>query len=500
MENGVLKGSNRIIFVPDTLLKGITLHSAGLKILNISSSPGDLKYELNNKREELLIHNDFTAGDTQFVKIEYEYDQEYPSEANRKGFYYFKKSEGVLENICYTMSEPSDARFWFPCWDETNDKSTADISIRLNKEYKAASNGNLVEIYKDTDSTRIFRWQTIYPITTYLMSITASKYSNFYDYYVDELSKDTLLLDYYVWKDDSAGVIFNAQKSFKRVPEMIRVFSKKFGPYPFEKYGMASVFPFNFGGEEHQSISTIHRYWLTGNEMGIAHELAHQWWGDLVTCRNWKDIWLNESFATYSEYIWLEGITKDKSELQKKLSGYERYDSDWSKAIYDPEGQGIQLFSSIVYQKGALVLHTLRNIIGDSLFFEVLSEYRNRFKYSYASTEDFVEVLNFITKKEMNWFFDQYIFRAGWPKVLFSWSYDNAAQTLKVILEQDVKNNRDLYLLPLEIKINSITSRIENVYMDGKEKTQEFLFKVSNKPVSIEINPDKKIFVEIKRK
>lgn len=501
MQSGSLFGKNTICFLTDSAINKIVLHSNGLIIKAITSSDKKLHYEQKNQEEKLIINSFFAPGDTHSLTINYEYDKNHFRSNGRQGFYFYTKNETVLENIAYTMSEPSDARCWYPCWDEPNDKVVTEMRIRVDKNYLAASNGNLESETFDTDSTRIFHWKTYYPITTYLVSFAISKYANFTDNYVAVTdSTKNIKLDYYVWRDDSAGVVFNAVRAFKLVPKMMAAFSNIYCEYPFEKYGMVSVFPFDFGGEEHQSMTTIHRYWLMGDEMGIAHELAHQWWGDMITCRTWKDIWLNESFATYSEYLWLESKTKDKKELKKKLISYERYTPDWNKAIYDPEGQGIKLFSGIVYQKGALVLHTLRSIVGDTCFFKILKEYINKFEYGYADTEDFIRIVNSVTRKDLRWFFNQYIYAKGWPKLLYSTDYDNTTKNLKVSLEQKGNNDDFIYKLPLKIKINSKETLVKDIVFDGENRTQHFDFSIPEEPVSVEINPEKQIFVQIEKK
>ena len=493
MDSGNLSGINNICFYADTTLNSIILHSKGLIIDKILCGNSNLKFELNNFKEQLKIYNSFKSKDTNSVVIYYHYDSKYRRLENRKGFYYFRKNDNVIENIAYTMSEPSDARCWYPCWDEPNDKFLADIYIRVNKDYSAASNGLLINIHNDSDTSKVFHWKVLNPISSYLVSFAVSKYSQFSHFYKKITNpNDSIEIKYYFWKVDSNGYIFNALKSFKNVPKMIENLSRIFGEYPFEKYGMAVVSPFNYGGEEHQTISTIHRDWLYGEEIGILHELSHQWWGDLVTCKTWKDIWLNESFATYSEYLWIESNTNDKDVLLGKLASYEKFNKDWEKAIYDPEGQGIELFSDIVYQKGALVLHTLRNIIGDSIFFSCLKEYRKKFEYSYADTKDFIDIVNQCTNNNYQWFFDLYIYGKGYPKIKYSYVYNK--KKLDVIIEQLSFNSLEYYNLPLEVQVNS---SIKTVYLDNKSEKIKVTFNSVEFPFNIILNPNKKIFVRI---
>ena len=214
---------------------------------------------------------------------------------------------------------------------------------------------------------------------------------------------------------------------------MMTALTEIFGPYPFDKYGMTAVTPFQFGGMEHLTITTLHRAYKT-NESIVLHELAHQWWGDLVTCGTWKDIWLNESFATYSEALWVEwvgGAEALKAEMTSKL-GFQ-YGS-WTGALYDPEGQGFDLFANSVYDKGAWVLHTLRGVLGDSLFFKTLEAYRDRYRQASAVTDDFRAVVDSVSGGSFSWFFDQWVYGSGWPEYAFQ--YRSASDSLEVTIYQ----------------------------------------------------------------
>jgi aminopeptidase N len=501
MNNGDLNGKNEVKFVTNRSLEKIYLHSSGLKINSVTNLDFPVNYRLipNEERLEIKLGQKSKNNDTLTVKIDYYYEKNIYRKEDRKGFYFYKKGgNNILENIAYTMSEPSDARCWFPCWDEVNDKVLSEMDITVNNGYSAASNGLLVAIEDNKDGTETFRWKSSYPISTYLMSFAISKYSNFSHYY-SRLSKpsEKMEIQYYIWKSDSNGLIYNASSTFKIVVKMVEIYSKLFGEYPFEKYGMVSVYPFNFGAEEHQTMTTIHRYWLMGEEEGIAHELAHQWWGDLVTCGDWKDIWLNESFATYCEAIWVENYFKQKDMFLWKIRNYYKPGIDWEASIYDPVGQGKKLFSDIVYHKGALVLHTLRTIIGDTAFFKILYAFKEKFKYSYAKTEDFIFVVDSITHSNMHWFFDQYIFGKGYPQIGSSWNYDNKNNKINLSIRQLQSKSWPTFRFPLEVKIIGTKSLVSIVNLDGKSRKQNFSIHFDEKPKEIILNPESKILMEI---
>jgi aminopeptidase N len=506
MQKGLLSGINKVSLVPVRSINNVILHSSGLNITEITIGNRKLQFKTDVKNEKLEIFLDkkINRGDTLHLNINYSYNKDVKRKPDRLGFYYYEKNKDhgifneVLENEAYTMSEPSDARCWFPCWDEPNDKVLSRMEITVDNGYTAVSNGLLEGTRMNEDSTITYIWDSKYPISTYLMSFAVSRYSTF-SHYVERLNdpNDKMEIKYYVWQPDSNGQFYNAVHAFREVGEMIKVFSKVYGEYPFEKYGMVAVAPFEFGGEEHQTMTTIHRYWLNYDEHGIAHELSHQWWGDLITCGDWKDIWLNESFATYSEAIWVEkGM--GESLLVDKINSFYRLGKEWECSIYNPTGQGLKLFSDIVYQKGALVLHTLRNIIGDSLFFKVLIDFKEKYKYSYAINKDFISIVNNVCGKNMQWFFDQYIFGKGWPKISYSWKYDDQLKKIHLTIKQVQPDSWPVYKFPLEISSGTSEKNLK-IELDGKSRKQEFTLSCSEKPKNLILNPESKVFMEVVR-
>jgi len=349
------------------------------------------------------------------------------------------------------MSEPSDARYWLPCYDEPWDKAKVDLIIKVRSSYLVASNGLLIRD-EINGNERIFHWRSKHPMSTYLIAFAVSEYITFSDWYHKVSNpSDSIEVKYYVWREDS----LKAVSAFKNVVDMMKFFSLKFGEYPFEKYGMVAVYPFRYGGMEHQTMTTIHRKWLDGNsEGGIAHELAHQWWGDLVTCETWAEIWLNEGFASYGDALYTEykyGFEAFKSKLEYWAKAYFWEDSIIRYPIYNPPSG--RLFGTAVYYKGAWVLHMLRNLIGDSAFFAVLQEWGRRYAYGTGTTQKFIQVVNDITGEDLSWFFNQWVYEAGYPVLDFSVSFANY-DTLFINLRQ-TQRNAIIFRFPIEFKIQA---------------------------------------------
>jgi aminopeptidase N len=221
---------------------------------------------------------------------------------------------------------------------------------------------------------------------------------------------------YYVFREDSALAAYD----FANVPHMMDAFNYYFGPYPFEKYGMVAVTPFAYGGMDHQTMTTINRSWINGtraNEFGIAHELAHQWWGDMVTMSDFRHIWLNEGFATYAEALFTEyfyGQNTYAPRIQWYQDYYFIYDEYYGRfPLFDP----VAIFNAAEYFKGALVLHMLRGMMGDEAFFNGLRQYGQLYRYGNASTEDFRAVMEDVSGLSLFTFFHQWIYEPGYPEL-----------------------------------------------------------------------------------
>jgi aminopeptidase N len=275
---------------------------------------------------------------------------------------------------------------------------------------------------------------------------------------------------------------------------MIEGLGEIFGPYPFDKYGMTAIVPFGYGGMEHQTITTLNRF-LKTDENVVVHELAHQWWGDLVTCGTWKDVWLNESFATYAEALWAEqkgGREALRHYMRSALEHF--YYGSWQGGPYDPEGQGFNLFDDVVYSKGAWVLHTLRGVIGDSLFFRSLDRYRGLYAGKTATTEDLRAVVDTVTGRSMGWFFDQWVYGHGWPTYAstFSWAPD----TLTVRVTQEQSTSWPTFTVPLQVRAkNGLRDTLFVITPDARIYVTNV--PLSFMPSSVILDPDSLVLKQI---
>ncbi len=301
-------------------------------------------------------------------------------------------------------------------------------------------------------------------------------------------------LEYFIFPHDSA----KSRIDWKPTPDMIHFYAQTFGEYPFldEKYGMAE-FGWTSGAMEHQTLTSIGYLLLTGDNRYddvTAHELSHHWWGDAVTLKNWDNIWLNEGFASYCEALWEEN--------QHGKNAYFDYMKNFdygyfSGTIYAPQGSIEEpAIYATVYQKGAWVLHMLRGLLGDEIFFKSIREYYDRYKYKNAETSDLVAVFEEISGQKLDWFFDEWVYKGtGRPHYEASWKFEDfagqnnsGAYSVKLRLKQ-VQTDRDIYKMPVKVTVaTDAGSQDFSIFNDTKDQT--FLLTVNSKPKDVIIDRD----------
>ncbi|MFZ0454090.1 MAG: M1 family metallopeptidase [Ignavibacteriaceae bacterium] len=445
------------------------------KIL-LNNSP--VTYSLSNTRLSIPIEK--SIPDTFNLRVVYE------GTPKHEGLGSFSFGKIDSQSVVYNLSEPIYASTWFPCNDRPDDKAFLDMSITNDSAETSVSNGVLVGTTLK-GNRKTFHWKTYYPISTYLISLYSSKYDNFHDIYVSQDKKDSMKIQYYAFPEH----LDYAKVDFKDHPKMIKFFSETFGEYPFikEKYGVAE-FLWQLGAMENQTITGIGSNFVRGRRFFsdiYVHELAHSWFGDAVGPKTWKDIWLNEGFATYCEALYDEHNYGEKALRSSMLS---KYQEDFSGTLYNP---GSNLFSSTVYDKGAWVLHMLRHNVGDSVFFKILRTYYNQYKYKNASTEDFKNVCERVSGKQLDKFFEQWVFAGeGNINLDYKWhakNNSNGNYTISVELNQTQEKYKD-YNFPLDIKFenNSDSGLTKSFYITSRDTTIKT--ELNYKPAAVVPDPD----------
>ena len=369
------------------------------------------------------------------------------------GFGSFEFSSHAGHPIIWTLSEPYGASDWWPNKDTPADKpDSADIWITVDESLTPVSNGTLVEIINNGDGTHTYKWHSGYPIAAYLISMAITNYYE-YDQYFQYNATDSMLVVHYIYPED-----FNAIKSqLDKTINMLQTFSEWYELYPFitEKYGHAE---FGWGGAmEHQTLTSIGSF----GEGIISHELAHQWFGDKVTCKNWHHIWLNEGFATYSE-----GIYK---EAKYGKSSYNNFINSKMSTAKGAQGtvwvQDISNVNSIFnyarsYAKGSVVLHMLRGITGDSTFFNILRAYLDNpnLAYNSATTEDLQAAAESLYGSTLEYFFQEWIYGESYPSYNVDWGSQNIGgdvYRVNLNVNQSIRPNPAFFTMPIEIRITT---------------------------------------------
>ncbi len=415
------------------------------------------------------------------------------------GGLYFSSPERVASS-----SQPGFARQWWPCKDTPSDKATATIAITVPRSITAVSNGLLKDVARD-DSTATYTWETSYPIATYLISIAAAPYNHFSEFYTS-LGGNQMPVLYYVFQEDSAKSRVDLQNT--RV--ILEYFARTFGEYPFlnEKYGVAEV-----DGNltmENQTICSFQKDMFTGDrqyELTLAHETAHHWFGNMVTPLNWHHTWLSEGFATYAEVLYLE-YRKGREAYQQYISSMMNMPNGFyaGSIVGKSDTAFWDSFAPRVYYKGAIVLHMLRGMMGDSLFFLCLRNYLDNphLRYANAETDDFIHECESVYGKDLRWFFRQWVYAGedtiDRPQLEYRWEVSRRGSLYGVNITVEQKNAPTiLYRLPFSITLATSAGDHTFEVVDSLA-VQVFSFEVNDKPDSVVIDTDKRLFLGVKKR
>lgn len=331
-------------------------------------------------------------------------------------------------NFIYTLSNPDAGRYWWPSYDHPWKKACVDWHITVREDWLAAANGVRYAITDNGDGTRTHHWTCNSNVATYVMGFAAGPYVEFAQ------QAGNLPIQNFV----AAGQLANAQTDFANVPEMISFFSDTFGPYPFQKYGHMVVPMTTYAAMEHQTMTTFGAAYLTGNqqyESIVAHELAHQWYGNYVTPITMREVWLKESFATYSEFLWeahhegwQAGCDYLRDNIQQYYISWEN--SNGPQTIFDPEYN--MMFAPPTYEKSASVLHMLRLKMGNAAFFNFIRSILTAFPGGNINTAEFIDLAETACGQDLTQFFQQWIYSPGIPNATFTVMRNNSGMA-KVI-------------------------------------------------------------------
>jgi len=403
--------------------------------------------------------------------------------------------------LVFSDSFPENVHHWFPCFDYPNDKATNEIVATVRAGLKVAANGRLVSVLEDKAAgTVTYHWSQDLPHSTYLIFLAAAPYVIVRDSY------GTLPVSYWVYPRDVAKV----KPTYGKTPKMIEFFSRIYGyDFPWQKYAQISV-PFGGGAESTSATAMTHRIMV--DEKGepdfpaigiVSHELAHQWWGDLITLRSWAHTWLNESFGTYSDYLYHryeKGDDEGAINLLGKLNAYlrEARTRYIRPIVSDRYDQPDDMFDSHSYPKGARVLHMLRSLLGDEPFFKTMSHFLHRYAFDSVDTGDFIRSVKTVTGQNLDWFFDQWLFNPGHPVFEVEREWDPAGKVvrLKVAQVQDYSRGVPVFRVPVSIKlVTPGKTDIRKVWID--ERVETFEFPLEEEPLLVRFDEDNVLIKEL---
>ncbi|MCK5379665.1 MAG: M1 family metallopeptidase, partial [Acidobacteria bacterium] len=350
---------------------------------------------------------------------------------------------GGGQRVAWTMAEPFGARVWWPCNDRPDDKAVVDVTVTAPSDYTVASNGLMESTVDHGDGTATTSWASVYPVAPYLVVMDVADYVYSEETYVSDQGT-TMPVALYAFPE----VADQAQDDLAVTPTMIETMAELFGEYPFidEKYGNCTA---NFGGGmEHQTLTTISAAAIGSDWMPWlnVHELGHQWWGDWITCADWRELWLNEGFATLTEWLWAEHL--GEGTLQNYLAN-----SDNIGLFLGPVYDNPVPFSGTVYDKGAWVLRMLRHRLGDEDFFEGVAAYRVAHAGGAATSEDLKAAFEGVSGRDLDQFFDQWVYGENRPRFRYSWEAINGP-AIRLVIHQ-IQQNAGLFEMPLDVRVTT---------------------------------------------
>ena len=494
-----ISGDTTISFKPlGKNFKTLELDATGMKFSSVRLEPSGKVLNYSVKPNKIIVTLDKSYDSNDEISVNFKYTAK-----PRKGIYFV---DPVIENgkitrhaQVWTQGEPEEAHHWFPSYDFPDDKATTEQFLTANAGETVIANGNLIEQKKNPNGKTVFHYKMDVPHSTYLTSFVIGTYDKVSDKYGE------IPLGFYVYK----GLKPIANKAYGKTKDMFVIFEELTGiAYPYNKYDQTMVANFNFGGMENITATTMADTEIMLAEIIpgavedlVSHELAHSWFGNLVTCKNWSELWLNEGFATFMEAAYREKMYGRDDYIRKVLEDAEQFKAfdavtrqkhGLYNLIADPNNDGT-MFDTTTYQKGGAVIHTLREEIGDEAFWRAVNIYLNRHKFANVETKDLQKVMEETSGRKLDWFFKQWVYGSSYPKIFVEKSFDNNVLTLKLTQTQKADGlTPAVFNLPLEIEIET-DGAAKTEKIEFNKRTQTFTFNLDGEPTEVLIDKNEKI-------
>jgi len=393
--------------------------------------------------------------------------------------------------ISYTLGCPFCTRRWLACYDRIWDKADYGVEfyITVPDSFTVCATGEYLG-KEVSDGRATYHWKHDQPIAPYLIHFASSVFTTYSDWFVPGTG-DSVEIKYYFWPQDT----IYAPTAFQYTTDILYFYDSLFGSYPFDRYGMDILYPFSYAGMEHQTMSSIYRPGFVGNDYYLmAHETSHQWWGDMITCFGWKNVWLNEGFATYCDALYRERREGHQAFIDVMVSRRNSYfssEASYPHPIYDPPDSYIFDWGHS-YCKGAWVLHMIRYLCGDdNTWLTLMSTYRDSFAYKNASTADLNQIMNQVLGSNYDWFFQEWVYDLYYPIYDIVWRKVYEAPNWRLLLDvtQTQTMGPAVFHMPLPIGVNYAAGDTL-ITLSINQSPQHFEFVLAQEPVSITVDPE----------
>lgn len=478
--------------------------AVALKFESVRLGEEDLKYKTDGKSINVTLDRDYKTGEDITIRFKY-------SANPKKGVYFVdelkEKEKGKIPHSAqiWTQGESEEARHWFPSFDHPSDKATTEQIITVKSPNTVIGNGELLSNTKNADGTTTFHFKMPVPHSTYLVSFVVGEYEKFEDKYGD------VTLTNYLYPNNTA---LN-KNAYGKTKDILKAFEELTGvKYPFNKYDQTMVANFSFGGMENITATTMadteiafaNLEFLRGNvEDLVSHEIAHSWFGNNVTMKNWAELWLNEGFATFMEAAVREKFYGREEYIRKIGVDAESFiaDDEISKGRFglfnETAANTDKLFDrpAVTYNKGGAVVHMLREQVGDANFWKAINLYLTRHRFGSVETTDLQRVMEETSGQKLDWFFTQWVYGTSYAKLNIKQRYDEPTKSLVFDIEQTQKGDQvpQAFRLPLEIQIKFADGQgaIKTGRLEITGRKQNISIAVPTKPETVTFDPNTKL-------
>lgn len=484
-------------------LDQVVLHAAELNISGVrDSQDNELEWDLRPEDEQMIVRLNSHLSEGEREELTFAYTIDHP----RAGLFFTNPCPEFpdVETSAWTQLQDDYARYVVPIYDNPSHKHSVEVFVTVPQGFYAMSNGILKDRNSNGDGTETFHWLNEKRMPAYLITVAISRFVE----YKEDL--DGLEVSYYAHPKWDRETVY---RSFGKTPDMIQFFEQKLDvKFPWDKYAQVAVANFIFGGMENASATTqtdatlhdekAHRDFESDGL--VSHELSHMWGGDLVTCRTWSHGWLNEGWATQMQNEWKRHDKGDDEYLYeqygKQLLYFDEDRESYRRPIVQNEWEkGGDMFDQHLYPGGAWRYYMLKHLVGEDMWWKILGEWMRRHSYSSVYTHDLEELFTEMTGEDFGWFFEQWLYKAGYPECKISCSYDEKNGHALVKIEQTQRGDSvtpEVFRFPLTVEFVDDDDNHTRYTMQVNERIHSFYYPVRKKPKQIVVDPEYAVLMD----